>query len=228
MDYRVYYWDIPFRGVFVELLLHEVGASYQRRDASEIYPDKNLQIDCPGMAPPYLYDYGIQKTIAQLPAILMHLARKYDYLPGSAEGQALALKVILDCGDVLMEVTRFYGLQMWDKAAWQTFREERLSRWMQLFEKTGSDYGLRQDRGFLLGASISVADIAVAALFGTLTHCFPTLAKDLNRHAPFVAALVQRVEQRPVLAAFLAQQRRKYGRDYCGGEIGRSLQKVLG
>lgn len=56
MDYRLYYWNIPFRGVFVELLLHEVGASYQRLDASEIYPEKSLQIDNPGMAPPYLYD----------------------------------------------------------------------------------------------------------------------------------------------------------------------------
>ncbi|MBY6190134.1 glutathione S-transferase [Microbulbifer agarilyticus] len=228
MDYRLYYWNIPFRGVFVELLLHEVGASYQRLGASEIYPEKSLQIDNPGMAPPYLYDYGMQKTIAQLPAIMLHLAHKYDYLPRSVEEQTMALKAILDCGDVLMEVTRFYGLQMWDKAAWETFRERRLSRWMQLFEKTGREYGLQQDRGFMLGNSISVADIAVTALFGTLTHCYPALAADLNRQAPSLAALIQRIEQRPALADFLAQQRQHYGRAYCGGDIERSLQQVLG
>ena len=227
MDYKLYYWDLPFRGVFIEMLLEEVGASYQRLDASEIYPEHSLTIQNPGMAPPYLYDYGIRKTLAQMPAIMMHLAHKYDYLPKRSETRTLALKTILDCNDVLMEITNFNGMQMWDKANWDAFRYGRLPDWMKIFEQTGLAHGLKDGKGFLLGSTISVADIATTALFGTMIYAFPALVNDLQQHAPAIAALCERVEKRPQIAAFLAQQRERYERGYCGGQIERSLRKVM-
>ena len=228
VEYKLYYWDLPFRGVFIEMLLQEVGASYQRLDASEIYPEKSLKIHNPGMAPPYLYDYGIRKTIAQMPAIMMHLARKYDYLPKRSETLTLALKTILDCNDVLMEITNCNGMQMWDQERWDEFRYGRLPDWMQIFEQTGLAHGLKDGKGFLLGSTISVADIATTALFGTMIHSFPALETDLEQNAPAIAALCQRVEKRPQIAAFLQQQREKYERGYCGGQIEQSLRKVIG
>ncbi|MCK7596459.1 glutathione S-transferase [Microbulbifer sp. CAU 1566] len=227
MDYKLYYWDLPFRGVFIEMLLQDVGASYQRLDASEIYPDKCLTIQNPGMAPPYLYDYGIRKTIAQMPAILMHLAHKYDYLPKRAETHTLALKTILDCNDVLMEITNYNGMQMWDKARWDAFRYGRLPEWMQIFENTGLAHGLHDGKGFLLGSTISVADIATTALFGTMMYAFPQLENDVQENAPAIAGLCRRIEFRSAIAPFLQQQRAEYGRGYCGGQIERSLRKVM-
>jgi len=225
--YKFYYWDAPFRGNFVELMLADVNAKYTRHDATVIYPGKSLKISSPGMAPPYLYDCETKDYLAQMPAILMYLGKKYDYLPKRSKTLALALKIILDCNDVLCEITRFYGMMMWDKKSWSEFRSSRLARWMQIFEKTGLEQGLEENKGFLLGKTITVADIATTALFGTLVYCFPPLADDLRLHAPHIAQLIQRIEARPRIQSFLMRQREIYGNTYCGGQIEKSLRKMI-
>lgn len=226
-NYELYYWDVPFRGIFPQLFLEEVGASYALKDASEIYPQKSLKIHNPGMAPPYLFDKKSERYLSQMPAILMHLAREFDYLPKRTETLDLTLKIICDCHDVLLEMTNSYGKEMWTEKEWKEFREERLPKWMEIFEEIGLGHGLSKENGYLLGSQISVADIATTALFGTIVHSFPDLKKDLQKHAPHVARLCERIEARPHLRTFLEQQRGKYGDSYCGGEIEKSLRKML-
>lgn len=227
LDYRLYYWDVPFRGNFIQLFLEEVDADYECRDATEIYPHERFDIRHPGMAPPYLYDCKNEFYLAQMPAILMHLGRKYDYLPKRAETLALALKAILDSNDLLMDITNLNGMNMWQKADWREFRTHRLADWMKIFETTGMLHGLKSDRGFLLGSRITVADIATTALFGTLIYSFPKLKKDLRENAPNILALCERIESRPAIRAFLERQRQDYGRTYCGGQIEASLRKMI-
>lgn len=230
LDYKLYYWDLPFRGNFIQLFLEEVGARYERRDASEIYPERSLAIRNPGMAPPYLYECKSKTYFAQMPACLMHLGREYGYLPKRAETLTLALKTILDCNDVLLEITNNNGQQMWARSDWEAFRYSRLPEWMQIFEKTGLAHGLKGDgdgRGFLLGARLSVADIATAALFGTMVYSFPALAEDLQVQAPYIANLCRRVESRPAIRRFLERQREAHGRGYCGGQIEASLRRMI-
>ena len=226
-QYVLYYWDVPFRGIFPQLFLEEIGADYEWHDASEIYPNKSLKIHHPAMAPPYLFDVKSQKYLGQMPAILMHLAREYDYLPKRTETLDLALKTILDCNDVLMEVTNYFGQQMWNKKDWNKFRAERLVTWMNIFEQTGLDHGLNSGKGFLLGSKMSVADLATTALFGTLIHSFPQLKIDLADNAPHVLRLCERIEARPSISEFLAKQRDRLGQTYCGGEIEKSLRKMI-
>lgn len=227
LDYALYYWDVPFRGIFPQLFLEEVKARYEWREASEIYPEKSLKIHNPGMAPPYLYDFKKERYLAQMPAILMLLARGYDYLPKRTEALDLALKTIMDCHDVLMEITNSYGQQMWNRKDWKDFRANRLSRWMKIFEQTGLSHGLKNDKGYLLGSTISVADIATTALFGTMVHSFSKLKSDLEGNAPHIALLCERIEARPSIQQFLEKQRQKYGQAYCGGEIERSLREMI-
>jgi glutathione S-transferase len=226
-EYTLHYWDVPFRGIFPQLFLEEIQAKYEWHDASEIYPKKSLKIHNPGMAPPYLYDTKINKYLAQMPAILMHLAREHDYLPKRTETLDLTLKTILDCNDVLMEVTNSYGKEMWSKSDWNEFRSTRFPQWMEIFEQTGIEHGLKEEKGYLLGSTITVADIATTALFGTLIHSFPELKSDLNKHAPRIAKLCERIEARPSIRAFLEKQREKYGQVYCGGDIEKSMRKML-
>lgn len=228
MDYKLYYWDLPFRGIFIEMLLVEVGASYAKHDATEIYPDRSLTIHNPGMAPPYLYESKSKNYFAQMPAIMMHLAREYDCLPKRAETHTLALKIILDCNDILLEITNFHGMVMWNENNWDEFRYGRLPDWMKVFENTALEHGMKGGKGYMLGSTISVADVAVAALFGTMVYTFPVLKADLEENAPNIAALCERVEARPAIAGFLAKQREESGQGYCGGQIERSLRKVLG
>lgn len=226
-DYELYYWDLPFRGNFIQLFLEEVRADYRKLDASEVYPDRNLNIQYPGMAPPYLYDCRAQVWFSQMPAILMHLAKAYHFLPDEPEQHTLALKVLLDCNDILMEITNNNGAVMWDEDSWAEFRTHRLADWTVIFEKTGRAHGLEPDAGYLLGPRLTVADIATAALFGTLVHSFPELAADLEASAPRVASLCQRVEDRPSIRPFLDNQRRELGKAYCGGQIEQSLRDVI-
>ncbi|MBL3558232.1 MULTISPECIES: glutathione S-transferase family protein [Marinobacter] len=98
---------------------------------------------------------------------------------------------------------------------------------MAIFEKTGLAHSLGPDAGYLLGSTLTVADIATAALFGTLVHSFPELAGDLEKNAPRVARLCQRMERRPAIRDFLDKQRRELGNAYCGGQIEQSLRDVL-
>lgn len=227
MDYKLYYWDLPFRGNFIQLFLEEVGAKYERHDATELYPERSLKIKNPGMAPPYLYECKSKTYFAQMPAILMHLGREYDYLPKRAETHTLALKTILDSNDVLMEITNFNGMAMWEKSNWEEFRYSRLPDWMKVFERTGLEHGLKGDKGFMLGATLTVADIATTALFGTMIHSFPQLKEDLQENAPQIANLCHRVEARPAIKRFLGAQREELGNGYCGGQIEKSLRKMF-
>ncbi|MGZ3787365.1 MAG: glutathione S-transferase [Bacteriovorax sp.] len=227
MKYLLYYWDVPFRGVFPQLFLEEVGAKYEYHDASEIYPKKSLEIHNPGMAPPYLFDIKNDRYLAQMPAILIHLAKEYDYLPKRTETADLALKIILDCHDILTEITNNGGQLMWNQKEWKDFRSDRLPRWMKIFERTGLEHGLKKDKGFLLGSRISVADISTTALFGTMIYSFPELKNDFKKNAPHVSDLCERIEARPMIKPFLEKQREKYGRTYCGGKIEKSLREVI-
>ncbi|GAB3102962.1 glutathione S-transferase [Aestuariicella hydrocarbonica] len=227
VDYKLYYWELPFRGIFIQLLLEDMGARYSRLDALEIYPAKSLSIHHPGMAPPYLYDCQRKKYFSQMPACLMHLAHRHDYLPKRPERLTLALKTLLDCNDVLMEITNSNGMLMWTPKRWEEFRYQRLADWMVLFENTGREHNLKDNRGFLLGSTLSVADIATTALFGTMVYSFPALKADLIECAPHIANLCQRIESRPAIQAFLTQHRSEYGRDYCGGQIEQSLRQMM-
>ncbi|MBB3062140.1 glutathione S-transferase family protein [Microbulbifer rhizosphaerae] len=227
LDYKLYYWDLPFRGNFIQLFLEEVEAKYEKHDATDIYPERSLKIKNPGMASPYLYECKSKTYFAQMPAILMHLGREYDYLPKRAETHTLALKTILDCNDVLIEITNYNGSVMWNKNTWDEFRYSRLPDWMKIFEKTGLEHGFKSAKGFLLGSTISVADIATTALFGTMVYSFPELKDDLQENAPHIAKLCERVESRPSIRRFLDRQRQENGRGYCGGQIEQSLRKVI-
>lgn len=89
------------------------------------------------------------------------------------------------------------------------------------------DHGLKSEKGFLLGSKISVADIATMALWGTLIHSFPTLKIDLDENAPQIARLCERVEERPRIKKFLKNQRERFQYRYCGGEIEKSLRKII-
>jgi glutathione S-transferase len=227
MDYKFYYWQAPFRGNFVELLLADAEVKYKRFDATELYPQKGLKAKTAGMAPPYLYEVKSRHTLTQMPAILMYLGEKHKYLPKNPASRAIALKTIMDCHDILLEITNCYGKELWTPKSWEEFRSKRFKKWMHIFEKTGGEQGLKKDRGFFLGSRISIADIALTALFGAMIYSFPTLEKDLRLQAPSILALCRRIEARPRISALLMRQRQDWGNEYCGGQIEKSLRKRI-
>jgi len=227
MTYELHYWDLPFRGIFVELVLAEAGADWTRHSPGAIYPDHRLERAAPGMAPPFLVDTATGRTLSQMPAIVFHLAGRHGLLPQDEWPRALSLKLVLDANDVLEGITRCGGMAMWTAGDWQDFRTGRLAEWMRIFEGVARGTALEEGADWMFG-DLSLADLTVCALWGMMIHAFPLLRADLETHAPTIAALNDRVAVRPRIAEFLETQRARHGRGYCGGQIEASLRDVIG
>ncbi len=214
-DHTLYYWPIPFRGHFVRFVLAHVGASWEER---AIDP---ATTDYPFLAQPLLDDHETGKRLAQTPAILMYLGRKYRLIEDPDE----TLKLICDAMDVLYEITRGHGAQMWTGKAWAEFAGTRLPRWMALHEEVGRANGLRPEAGHILGTyAPTLADLALAALWHTMVDKLPELRPILHDTAPALEGLVDRIAAKHRIAAMRA---RWPGPVYCAGEIEASIREML-
>jgi len=218
------YWPLPFRGCFISYLFAWRGAPL----AMESGMDENIELKgrppeeqaVPYVGPPVLVENVSGRALSQMPAIVLYVSRELDLLPADDFDAAMCMKVLMDCNDVLMEICRYNGSIMWEREAWQTFRGQRLPRWLDVFEE-----GAR--RGHIGGESVSYADIAVYALFGNMSRCLPELAPDVRDRAPRVWALCQAIGAAPTLAAYVADEEARYGKLYCGGQIEESIHKML-
>ena len=222
--FQLYYWPIPFRGCFISYLFAYRGVPLLEETSFEENSRlKNLdpgEQAIPYMGPPVLRDRESGYAVSQMPAIVLYVAPGLDLMPEDPLDVATSMKVLMDCNDVLMEICRYNGSTMWEREEWIRFRSQRLPRWLDIFEESLA-------RGFIGSDPVSFADIGVYALFGNMTRCLPELEPDVLRNAPGVHALCQRIGSRPSLAAFVAEQERKYGRLYCDGQIEASIRKML-
>lgn len=229
-DYELYYWPIPFRGQFVRAVLAFAGQSWTEGAIAAMSalmsgPVKTMPM--PFMGPPLLIDRKADVALTQMPAILLYLGETLELLPKDAAARATTLKIALDANDVIDEITLDGGRAMWTDKRWQAF-VPRLQKWMGFWEETGRRHGLTAKSGFLLGGEApGMADVVTAILWSTMTDRFPVIATMLEETAPMTAALSRRVSALPPLAALAAQAREDYGDTYCGGEIEKSLRKVL-
>lgn len=231
MNYKLYYWPVPFRGNFIRLLLEEADESYEEATYEEIIGLYSMSVDeqpFPAMAPPFLHDLECDIFLSQMPVIVMYLAEKLNFLPKDSFQSAICLKLLLDSNDVLADVTNLNGMVMWEYSSWKKFRGNRLKRWFEIFEQTGQRFGLGSKTDYMLGGEqISVADIATYALWGTMTRCLPELSEDCRKYSPNIFELCQRIENRPKIQSFTEEQSRNYGNLYCGGQIEQSIREML-
>ena len=192
--FRLQYWPLPFRGCFVSYLFAYRDVPFlETSDFEENLALKSLppgEQAVPYMGPPVLHDLEYDRSLSQMPAIVLYVARKLGLAPGDPFDEAMAMKILMDCNDVLMEICRYNGSIMWEPGTWRVFRDERLPRWLQLFEES-------LERGLLGTEPLSFADIGVYALFGNMTRCLPELDADLLKGAPGIHALCQRIGSRP-------------------------------
>jgi len=221
--FTLYYWPIPFRGCFVSYLfayrdhpLAMAGAD----DVAELRARPPGEQPVPFIGPPVLWDREANLYLSQMPAIVPYVARVLELFPKTPADEALAMKVLMDCNDVLMEICNYNGSKMWTPEAWRSFRGERLPRWMQIFESS-------LDRGFIGTDAPHYGDIGTFALFGTMTRCLPELAADLKAHAPGVFDLCERIGAQPSLKRFRDAEEAEFGQRYCGGQIEASIRAML-
>jgi|SRR5580698_6446964 glutathione S-transferase len=230
-NYDLYYWSVPFRGQFVRAVLAYAGQSWTEAGDDKIAklmegPVKKMPV--PFMGPPMLVDKSAAVAISQMSAIILYLGETLNLLPTTPAARALTIKVVNDANDVIDEITQNGGKQMWTEKRWKEF-VPRLKKWMTLFEELGIRNGLEADAGFLLGGEkAGIADVVTATLWSTMTDRFPRIGVLLKKSAPRIAGLTRRVADLPVLAALAAKTKDDYGDVYCGGQIEKSLRKVLG
>src|ERR1700722_11750919 len=171
-DYELYYWSVPFRGQFVRAILAHAGKSWtEGGDAaiSKLMDGAVKDMPVPFMGPPLLIDKKANFAIAQMPAIVLYLGETLDLIPANPRLRALTMKIVNDANDVIDEITRDGGRQMWTAKSWKEF-VPRLKKWMSFWEETGRRHGLKTNSGFLLGGDMpGIADVVTATLWGTMT-----------------------------------------------------------
>jgi glutathione S-transferase len=229
-DYDLYYWSIPFRGQFVRAVLAFAGKTWTEKGDAAISklvagPVKKMPI--PFMGPPLLIDKKARFAISQMPAIVLYLGETLKLMPGTPALRALTMKIVNDANDVIDEITQDGGRDMWTKEGWKKF-VPRLKKWMSFWEEIGNRYGLKGDEGFLLGTTApGIADVVTATLWSTMASHFSEIGTIFEETAPKTAALTWRVAELPTLKSLGAKAHRDYGDAYSGGQIEKSLRKVL-
>ena len=222
--FQLYYWPTSFRGCFASYLFawcdvpFTLVDSYDDNVAMKNRPLRDQPV--PYMGPPLLLDREADRALSQMPAVVLYAASELDVAPQDPFELAMAMKVLMDCNDVLMEICRYNGSSMWQREEWVRFRTERLVRWLGIFEESAT-------RGYIGGATVSFADIGVYALFGNMIRCLPELEPDLVGHAPRVHALCKAIGSKPSLATAVAADEARYGNQYCGGQIEASIREML-
>ena len=162
-----------------------------------------------------------------MPAIILYLGETLNLLPQTPALRAMTLKIVCDANDVIDEITIQGGMQMWTDKRWKEF-VPRLKKWMSFWEETGRRHGLKAESGFLLGGDKpGIADVVTATLWSTMTDRFAKIETILKKTAPMTAALTQRISGLPPLKKLAAKAEEDYGGAYCGGQIEKSLRKVL-
>lgn len=230
-DYELYYWSAPFRGQFVRAVLAHAGKKWTEAGDDAIAklmegPLKKMPV--PFMGPPLLVDKKADFAIAQMPAVIFYLGETLGLMPATPALRAMTIKIVNDANDVIDELTLDGGRVMWTDKRWDEF-VPRLKKWMSLWEETGRRHGLKADTGFLLGGDRpGIADVVTATLWSTMTDHVAKIGPILKKSAPMTAALTRRIAELPPLAALAAKAREEYGDTYFGGQIEKSLRKVLG
>lgn len=217
MHYELYYWTgIQGRGEFVRLALEDAGAGYtdMAREHGDQVMDAFLAGKAEGgrpFAPPFLK--AGRHVVAQVAAILDFLGPSLDLVPHAASRRTQAVQLQLTIADLVAEVhdthhpiaaSAYYEDQKAEaKARAASMRGERMPKFLDYFEnvikENGGRHPLREH---------SYIDLSLFQLLSGLDYMFPQRMRTLWPSLPLLAALKDRVEKRPGIAAYLKSERR--------------------
>ncbi|MBI1398228.1 MAG: glutathione S-transferase [Betaproteobacteria bacterium] len=224
MRYELYYWPgIQGRGEFVRLALEDAGADYVDV-ARETGPGRGVAAMMGVMkrgsgarvpfAPPFLKAGAL--CIAQTALILQYLGPRLGLVPKAEAARLWAHQLQLTVTDFVAEIHdthhpvalgRYYHEQKREaKSRTAHFLSERLPKYLEYFESV-----LAQNAGgrrWIVGRSATYVDLSLFQLVAGLRYAFPETMKRRRRRHAALAALHDRVADRPRIAAYLASERR--------------------
>ena len=219
MRYQLYYWPgLQGRGEFVRLALEDAGASYDDVARKPGGMDKVFAIlegareKRPPFAPPFLR--AGKAVIAQVANILFYLGPRLKLAPRAAVDRLWLHQLQLTVTDFVKEIhdthhpvgtALYYEDQKPEaKRYTQGFLAERAPKYLGYFEtvleKSGGPY--------VLGRKASYIDLSLFQLVGGLRYAFPKAMKRIERKAPGVVGVHDKVAKRPNIKAYLASPRR--------------------
>jgi glutathione S-transferase len=225
MAYELYYWpSIQGRGEFVRLALEDVGAQYV--DIARLPKGEGagtralLQImegelaKRPPFAPPFLKAGKL--IIGQTANILLYLGDHQRLAPESEAGRLWVHQLQLTLMDFVVEIhdthhpisgNLYYDEQREEaRRRAKEFRKSRVPKYLGYFEKVLA----RNPSGdtYLVGAQRSYADLSLFHVIAGLKYAFPRTMARLETEYPRIAALHDRVADRPRVRSYLASDRR--------------------
>lgn len=219
MRYELFYWpEIQGRGEFVRLALEDAGADYVDVARKAGGMDRMMAMmrngrdKRPPFAPPFLKAGKV--TLAQVANILFYLGPRLKLSPRDEAGRLWLHQLQLTATDFVKEVHDVHhpvgsGLYYEDqkpeaKRYTQGFLAERAPKYLGYFEtvleKSGGPY--------VLGRKASYIDLSLFQLVGGLRYAFPKAMKRIERKAPGVVGVHDKVAKRPNIKAYLASPRR--------------------
>ncbi|HKU71157.1 MAG TPA: glutathione S-transferase [Burkholderiales bacterium] len=222
MKYELYYWPhIPGRGEFVRLALEYAGAEYvdvgrlpEAQGGGRPGVAKMLEAAADGrtpFAPPILKAGDI--VVSQTANILQFLGPRLDLAPKSEAGRLWTHQLQLVLSDLIVEAhdthhpiakSLYYEDQQAEsvKRA-ENFRKLRAPKFLGYFERL-----LSSKDAWLADKAVTYVDLSMFQVWGGLNYAFPKLMARLAPEHPKLAALAQRVEKLPAIAAYLLSPRR--------------------
>jgi glutathione S-transferase len=219
MRYELYYWpEIQGRGEFVRLALEEGGADYvdvaRRRggvDAMmEFIEDKSLSR--PPYAPPFLKAGRL--VIAQTAMILHYLGPRLRLVPRDEASRLWLHQLQLTVTDLVKEIhdthhpisSGLYYEEQRKEARRYTgqFWRRRVPKYLGYFERVLT----RSGGPYVLGRRLSYVDLSLFQVVAGLRYAFPRHMRRAEKKLPKLAALHDRVAERPRIAAYLESERR--------------------
>lgn len=224
MPYELYYWpSIQGRGEFVRLALEEAGAGYidvarESGRGKGVAAMTQLMArgspERPPFAPPFLRAGKL--LIAHTANILQYLGPRLALAPKAEAGQLWAHQLQLGVTDFLVEIhdthhpiaNSLYYEEQKTEARRRTkhFLAERVPKFLDYFERVLQSNS--KGKGYMIGRSLTYVDLSMFQIVAGLRYAFPKTMQRKEKDVPGLAALHDRVAQRPNIAAYLASPRR--------------------
>ena len=221
MRYELYYWpNIQGRGEFVRLALEEAGADYvdvARRPGKNGMPAMLALLDGkrikhPPFAPPFLKCGKL--LIGQTANILLFLGareilRRARRRCGSGSISSSSPSPTSSSRRTT-PTTRSRSTSITRTSAARRSSAPRTSRRIACRNSctTSKKCFARSGGPYVLGRRVSYADLSLFQIVEGLRYAFPKAMRRLEKKAPRLVALHDRVAARPRIAAYLASDRR--------------------
>ena len=203
MAYRLFYWALRGRGEQIRLLLNELEQDYEDIYISKDNEFVKMRREGPGTlsfgSVPMLQDGDFK--LVQGPAIMNYLGRKHGIMPSDPKAAARTEAMVLGAEDMRMAYFRLLGERAKEKQPKFVngdWKDRWLSAWSGLLELNG-------DTGYLVGNSLTQADIAVwDALDAIVTWIEGAKFGDFGQVEKFYDS----IRARPAIFEYLASDRR--------------------